>query len=158
MEPEGWYERLSGPTENEKGTILSKKFWVNLPVKDIARSRAFFEKLGFSFSRKYGERDDSAALAWGRRGHRDALHGARVREGIAELGRGRKNATEVLLSIDAGSRAEVDEIAKKAADAGGTVFGKPSEIQGWMYGCGFADLDGHRWNMLFRDMSRMPKP
>ncbi len=66
-------------------------------------------------------------------------------------------STEVLISIDAENRAEVDELSKKAEAAGGTVFGKPSEIQGWMYGCGFTDLDGHRWNVLHMDMSKMPK-
>lgn len=67
-----------------------------------------------------------------------------------------KQATEVLLSIDAESKKEVSEMAKKAAEAGGTVFSEP-EDQGWMYGCGFADLDGHRWNVLYMDMEKMPK-
>jgi len=32
-----------------------------------------------------------------------------------------------------------------AIEAGGTNFGEPGG-QEWMYGCGFADLDGHRWS------------
>ena len=32
----------------------------------------------------------------------------------------------------------------------------PVESQGWMYACGFEDLDGHRWVMLYMDMSKMP--
>ena len=76
-----------------------------------------------------------------------------TRATIADTGAG----TEVLFSIDAESRGEVDELAEKAEAAGGTIFGKPSEIQGWMYGCGFTDLDGHRWNVLHMDMSKMPK-
>ncbi|MEO6488984.1 MAG: hypothetical protein ABIO04_03510, partial [Ferruginibacter sp.] len=54
------------------------------------------------------------------------------------------NGTEVLLSIDAESREEVDHMARKAADAGGIVYAQPGESQGWMYGCGFSDPDGHR--------------
>ncbi len=46
---------------------------------------------------------------------------------------------------------------KKVEFAGGSIFGKPSEIDGWMYGAGFADLDGHRWNLLYMDESKMPK-
>ena len=68
-----------------------------------------------------------------------------------------KQSTEVLFSIDAESREEVDELAKKAASAGGTVFAQPGEKDGWMYGCGFADPDGHRWNVLYMDMSKLPK-
>ena len=68
-----------------------------------------------------------------------------------------KSSSEILISIDAESRAEVDAFAKKVVEAGGLVFAKPAEIQGWMYGCGFADLDGHRWNMLYMDLSKAPK-
>lgn len=73
---------------------------------------------------------------------------------VSDTGQG----TEVLLSIDAESREEVDALAQKAREAGGTVFHEPAETQGWMYGCGFTDLDGHRWNVLFMDMANMPKP
>ena len=65
--------------------------------------------------------------------------------------------TEVLFSIDAESKAEVDELAAKVKAAGGTLYSNPTEVQGWMYGFGFIDLDGHRWNSVFMDMSKMPK-
>jgi predicted lactoylglutathione lyase len=42
-------------------------------------------------------------------------------------------STEVLLSFDAESRQEVDELAKKVTAAGGKVFAQPGENQGWMY-------------------------
>ncbi|MFC4476702.1 VOC family protein [Flavobacterium chungangensis] len=67
-----------------------------------------------------------------------------------------KLSSEVLISIDAESREEVDELAEKVKEAGGNVFAPPAESQGWMYGCGFADLDGHRWNVLFMDFSKLP--
>ena len=51
---------------------------------------------------------------------------------------------------------KVDEMLKKAVNAGGTVFSQSEEKDGWMYGCGFADLDGHRWNVLYMDMNKMP--
>ena len=41
--------------------------------------------------------------------------------------------------------------------AGGTVFAEPRESNGFMYGCGFCDPDGHRWNVLFMDASKLPK-
>lgn len=45
---------------------------------------------------------------------------------------------------------------KKAVEAGGTSFSEPADKEGWMYGCGFADLDNHRWNVLYMNMSKMP--
>jgi predicted lactoylglutathione lyase len=65
-----------------------------------------------------------------------------------------KLATEVLFSIGVQSKEEVDDMVKKAVEAGGTTYGEPQD-QGWMYGAGFADLDGHRWNVLYMDMSKM---
>ena len=65
-------------------------------------------------------------------------------------------SNEVLFSIGAGSPKEVDELANKAEKAGGTLYGKPGYKDGRMYGCGFTDSDGHRWNVLYMDMSKMP--
>ncbi|MES2277812.1 MAG: VOC family protein [Bacteroidota bacterium] len=134
---------------------MTKEFWLNLPVKDIKKSRAFFEEAGFKFNPQYaGENSD--CLMIGSKGVIVMLFEEPQFKGftgaeVTDTGR----STEMLLSFDAESPGEVDEWAKKAEAAGGTVFGKPSSIQGWMYGCGFADIDGHRWNVLYMDMAKM---
>lgn len=137
---------------------MTKEFWINLPVKDLKKSKEFFTKLGFSFNTQYGNSDESAALMIGSKNSIVMLF---VEPSFKKFTGNEivntKQASEVLLSIDAESRAEVDEMALKAEAAGGIVFGKPGENQGWMYGCGFTDLDGHRWNVLYMDMTKMPK-
>jgi predicted lactoylglutathione lyase len=135
---------------------MTKQIWLNLPVKDLTKSKAFFSKLGFTFNEKYGNGPDSACLLVGQNNFVIML----FTEAMFEQVSGNKicdtkTGTEVLLSIDAESREEVDELAKKAVNAGGILFAKPAEHQGWMYGCGFSDLDGHRWNVLYMDMSKM---
>jgi len=137
---------------------MTKELWINLPVKDVNKSKEFFTKLGFSFNPLHGDRDESACLVIGNKNVIVMLFAESAFKNftgnkIADA----RQATEVLFSIDAESRDEVDEMAKKAAEAGGTIFSDPEEHQGWMYGCGFADLDGHRWNVLYMDMSKMPK-
>jgi predicted lactoylglutathione lyase len=137
---------------------MEKQFWINLPVKDVPKSREFFTKLGFSFNQRFANSNDLACLIIGDQKvvvmlFTEPAFKSFTRAEIADT----KQTSEVLLSIDAESREEVDEMARKAEEAGGIVFGKPSENQGWMYGCGFADLDGHRWNILYRDMSKMPQ-
>ncbi|MCW3091995.1 MAG: hypothetical protein JWP81_3064 [Ferruginibacter sp.] len=137
---------------------MTKELWINLPVKDVAKSKEFFSQLGFSFNTNYGNSNDSASLLIGSKNVVVMLFSEPVFEGftgtkIADV----KQGAEVLLSIDAETKEEVDEMAKKAAAAGGVVFGEPKESQGWMYGCAFTDLDGHRWNVLHMDMSKMPK-
>ncbi|HWO75152.1 MAG TPA: VOC family protein [Bacillus sp. (in: firmicutes)] len=131
---------------------MTKQIWVNLPVKDINQSKEFYTKLGFTVQTHDQEqlilRDFSSVVML----FPVSTFKQFTRHEITDT----NQATEVLLSIDAESREEVDSLAEKAATAGGTIFATPSEIGGWMYGCGFTDLDGHRWNVLFRDMSKMP--
>lgn len=42
-------------------------------------------------------------------------------------------------------------------EKGGILFANPEYKEGWMYGCGFSELDGPRWNILYMDMTKMPK-
>lgn len=64
-----------------------------------------------------------------------------------------KKTTEVLIAIDAESREAVDELVRKAVDAGGLIYNEPQD-HGWMYGHSFADLDGHQWEVLYMDESQ----
>ena len=135
---------------------MTKDIWFNLPVKDVARSRDFFTKLGFTFNDKQGI--DPACMLVGEKKvvvmlFREEMIKGFMRQEVTDT----KFSNEMLISIYAESRSEVDQLAQKAKDAGGLVFAEPGESQGWLYGCGFADPDGHRWNVLFMDMEKMPK-
>lgn len=137
--------------------IITKEFWINLPVKDVNKSKEFFTKLGFSFDPCHSSSDEAASMVIGNKNvvvmlFKDSMFKNFPKNEIADV----KQGTEVLLNIDAETREEVDEMLKKALEAGGTIYGEPEE-QGWLYGGGFADLDGHRWNVLYMDMNKMPK-
>ena len=62
----------------------------------------------------------------------------------------------LLLKALSESKEEVDDLARKAENAGAIIYASPVEKDGWMYGCGFTDPDNHRWNILYMDMSKMP--
>ena len=64
---------------------------------------------------------------------------------IADTSKG----NEVMFTLSADSREEVDEWARAVLEAGGTVFSEPQVIRGNWYGCGFADPDGHKWNVFY---------
>jgi uncharacterized protein len=136
---------------------MAKEFWLNLPVKDVKKSKAFFTQIGFTFSSGPGNSDTSAPLVLGEKGVTVMLFEEPTFKGFignSEIADTAK-ATEVLLSIDAQSKEEVDEMVVKVLEAGGTSSHKPYEMQGFMYGCIFADIDGHKWNVLYMDMSKM---
>lgn len=137
---------------------MAKEFWINLPVNDVNKSKEFFTKLGFSFNPLHISSDEAASMVIGDKNvvvmlFRNSTFKDFTKNSIPDA----KQGTEVLLSIDAESREEVDEMLKKAVEAGGTSFSEPVDKEGWMYGCGFADLDNHRWNVLYMDMSKMPR-
>jgi len=137
---------------------MAKDFWLTLPVKDINKSKAFFTQLGFKFNTQYSD-PKSACLLVGEKNvvvmlfEEPAFKGFISGE-IADV----KQGAEVLLSFDAQSKEEVDELVKKVIAAGGKSNHKPYDMQGYMYGCVFTDIDGHRWNILHMDMSKMQKP
>ena len=136
---------------------MTKQIWLNLPIKEVSRSKAFFAKIGFSFNEQYAT-PDSTCLSIGATNFAIMLFEESTFENFVQNEiTDTKSSSEILISIDAESRAEVDAFAKKVVEAGGLVFAKPAEIQGWMYGCGFCDLDGHRWNILYMDFEKMPQ-
>ena len=134
---------------------MIQDLWINLPVKDINRSKEFFAKLGFPFNPRFPESHISASLLVGEKNVVVMLFDEPTFKGFSNSDVSNTNQAEVLLSIGAQSKNEVDELAKRAVAAGGTSNHQPSEMQGWMYGCLFKDLDGHRWNVLYMDMSKM---
>jgi uncharacterized protein len=137
-------------------SIMTKQFWLNLPVKNLAKSKTFFTSLGFKFSEGPGSTDTSAPLLLGEKNvvvmlfEEPAFKGF-TNNSIADTTKG----TEVLMSIDAESKEEVDDITAKAVKAGGSSDHKPHEMSGFMYGSLFSDLDGHRWNVLYMDTTKM---
>ncbi len=131
--------------------------WLNLPVKSIAKATDFFVHLGFSLNANQSDGKTRACFAIGKKNvvvmlFAEELFQKFTRSNIADAAQ----SAEILVSIGVESRQEVDDLAQKVVEAGGVLFSAPAESQGWLYGCGFSDLDGHRWNVLFMDMSRLP--
>ncbi len=134
---------------------MAKQFWLNLPVKNINKSKEFFTKLGFKFNIERSS-PNAACLLLGESNvvcmlFEEQTFKSFINNEITDT----KQSAEVLLSFDAQSKEEVDEMAAIAVEAGGVSNHKPKEMTGFMYGCVFSDLDGHRWNVLYMDMSKM---
>ena len=134
---------------------MPSKIFVNLPVKDLKRSIDFFTHLGFSFNPQFT--DDKAACLVISEGSiyamllTEPMFKNFTKKEIADASK----TTEVLIAIDADSREQVDEMVKKAVEACGSIYAKPAD-HGWMYQHSFADPDGHQWEILYMDESKLP--
>ena len=134
---------------------MATKIFVNLPVKDLNKTRQFFTKLGFTFNPKFTdanatcmiiEKNIFAMLLV------EKFFKTFIKNEICDA----KKSTEVLLALSVGSRKEVDEVVTNAVNAGGK---EPREAQDhrWMYGRSFEDINGHIWEVFYMDMKKFPK-
>jgi predicted lactoylglutathione lyase len=134
---------------------MPTKIFVNLPVKDLDKTMHFFKHLGFHFNPQFT--DDKAACLVINEGSIYAMlitepfFKTFTKKEISDA----KKTTEVLIALDADSREQVDEMVRKAVEAGGSVYMDPQD-HGWMYGHSFADPDGHQWEVLYMDESKLP--
>lgn len=135
-----------------------KQFWFNLPAKNVAKATEFYRALRFRESEMHPSNDHMARFFIGEQKVGMMLFPeATFEEYTGHKVTDTNLSSEVLLNIDAQNREEVQEYAEEAKKAGGIVYLEPQLLQGWMYTCGFSDLDGHRWNVLYMDMDNMPE-
>ena len=133
---------------------MAKQIFINLPVKDLTKSVSFFKKLGFKFNPQFTD-DKAACMIIGENIYSMLLLEKFFKSFTKKKVADAKKTTEVLIAIDVKSRKDVDKMIKKAIAAGGSLYNKPQD-HGWMYGHSFADLDGHQWEILYMDESKMP--
>lgn len=128
-----------------------KSIWLDFPVKDLEKSKAFFKAIGFKENQACKDPAFGSFFIGDQNFVMMLSSHAKFKEYAHNQVADPKTGTEVMLSVDAQSKAEVDEMAKKVKNAGGNIFSKPQSWEGWMYGFGFEDPDGHRWNVLYMD-------
>ena len=127
----------------------SRKIFVNLPVRDLKKSKAFFSTLGFEFNPKF-EDEKAACMIINDEAFVMILTEPFFKTFTTREQCDTSRSTEGLFALSCGSRAEVDEMVKKAVAAGGKHAMDPQD-HGFMYGWSFYDLDGHHWEVLWMD-------
>ncbi|MFF3320351.1 VOC family protein [Streptomyces sp. NPDC003035] len=130
---------------------MTQMIFVNLPVKDLETSKAFWGKLGYSFNPQFSD-ETAACLVISDTIFAMLLTEAKFKE-FTKPGKEIADATkttEVLIALSADSREKVDELADGALAAGGSAAKEPLDY-GTMYGRSFTDPDGHHWEVMWMD-------
>jgi hypothetical protein len=135
----------------------AKDFWVTLPSNDLKRTLEFYTKLGFVIDNQHTNQSMVTLLVGAKKIIVNFFPKSTFQGFTDQVTTDTSKSNEVILSLSAASPSEVDAMAQRAVAAGGYLFGKPRDQDGWMYSCGFADPDGHRWAIVFMDFSKMPK-
>lgn len=133
---------------------MFRQIFVNLPIQDMARSQAFFKALGLNFNPRFTN-DQGACLEIGENFYAMLLVEPFF-QGFTKLPvSDARKATEVLIALSVDSRAEAEEVVRKAVAAGATTPNEPKDY-GFMFQHGFADLDGHQWEVFWMDEAAAP--
>jgi predicted lactoylglutathione lyase len=133
---------------------MHKQIYVNLPVKNLHRTKEFFSALGFSFNPQFSNEQGVCMVI------SENIFAMLLVEEFFQTFTSKPvsdalKSTEVLVCISCDSRAEVDELVAKALAAGGRAP-NPKQDYGFMYGHGFEDLDGHVWELSYMDPNATP--
>jgi uncharacterized protein len=134
-------------------TNSATKIFVNLPVKDLPRSKEFFAKLGFTFNAQFTD-DTGACMVVSEHAYVMLLTYAKFKAFAPNAIADANKSTEVLVALSCENRGRVDELVAKAVAAGGRNYNNPQDY-GFMYGHGFQDLDGHVWEVFYMDPSHI---
>jgi uncharacterized protein len=126
-----------------------RMLFVNLPVADVERSKAFFAQLGFSYDPRFTD-ETAACMLVGEHASVMLLS----RETFAEFSKlpiaDSTTHALALYCFSVSSRDEVDTVSAAALEAGGTEA-DDAEDHGFMYSRSFFDLDGHGWQVMWMD-------
>lgn len=135
--------------------MKAKQIFVNLPVKNLKKTKEFFTRIGFKFNPQFTD-ENAACMIIGKNIFSMLIGEKMFKTFIKKKIANTKEQTEVLLAISLKNKREVNQVMEKAVAAGGKEA-REAQDHGWMYAKCFEDLDGHIWEIFCMDASAMPK-
>lgn len=124
-----------------------KKIWANFTVSDLDRTTQFYTALGFKAN---GRSEDLTSFMIGENDFiihfflKESLK-ANVAIEIVDA----QVANEIIFTLSAESKAEVDNWEREVQAAGGSITSKAKEFGQGYYGLEFSDPDGHKFNVFY---------
>jgi predicted lactoylglutathione lyase len=135
---------------------MATKIFVNLPVKDLDKSMAFFSHLGYTFNEQFTDNTAACMEISG-----DIFAMLLTHEKFSQFTSKQivnaTKTTEVLVCLSCDSKGGVNTLVDKALAAGATETKDPQD-HGFMFGRSFNDLDGHIWEIMWMDASAINQP
>ena len=128
---------------------MATKIFVNLPVKNLDKSKEFFGKLGHTFNPQFTD-EKAACMVISEDIYAMLLTEPFFKTFISKEITDTSKSTEMLICLSADSREQVDELYEKAVAAGAKTPRDKNDM-GFMYNVSFEDLDGHTWEIMWMD-------
>ena len=128
---------------------MAKSIFVNLPVKDLPKSMAFFAALGFAHNPQFTD-ETAASIVISDTIYAMLLTHDKYRQFTDKPIADTATTSAVLIALSVDTPEEMNRIADAAMKAGASEP-KPSQDYGFMKLRTFEDLDGHHWEVLWMD-------
>ncbi|MBU66695.1 MAG: lactoylglutathione lyase [Cupriavidus sp.] len=133
---------------------MSRQIFINLPVRDLSKATEFYAAIGAVRNPQFSD-DTSSCMVLS-----DAIFVMLLtHEKWANFTKkpitDSRQESEVMLALSAEDRGSVDKMIETAGAHGGKPDINAKQDLGFMYGRSFEDPDGHIWEVVFVDMSRM---
>lgn len=134
---------------------MSIKMFVNLPVKDLKKSMAFYEALGFTFNPQFTD-DTAACMVVSEHNYAMLLTHAKWKTFTAKPIADTHKTSSVAIALALDGQEAVDDMVVKAVKAGGKEP-SPKQDHGFMVQRTFEDPDGHTWEPFWMDPAHVQK-
>ena len=129
---------------------MSRMIFVNLPVADLSKARAFLEALGAVNEPRFTD-ETAACMTFSDSIHVMILTHEKFSQFTPRPIADARAGSEMLLCLSADNREQVDSFIERGVAAGGTADPGPKQDYGVMYGRSVADPDGHIWEIMWMD-------
>jgi uncharacterized protein len=133
---------------------MATQIFVNLPVKDLKKSMAFYEAIGCKNNPKFTD-DTAACMILNDAIYVMLLTHDKFKGFISKSIIDAKQSVGVINALSLASNDEVNAFVEKAVKAGGREYSEPKDY-GFMQQRCVEDLDGHNWEVMYMDMSKFP--
>jgi uncharacterized protein len=128
---------------------MIKGTYINLPVANVTKTRAYFTALGFAINEQFSN-DQAVALTLGPSSAAMLLSAEFFKTFIPKPIADAHHTTEVLIALQLESKGAVDTMTNEAIALGGKYVREPQD-HGFMYSRAFADIDGHTWEPFWME-------
>ena len=136
---------------------MSKMIFVNLPVRDLTASTAFYVALGGKVNRQFSGEHSSSVMFSDAIGVMLLTHGHYRDFTKRPIGDARRES-QALFALSVDNRDAVDATLTRAVTAGGNADPNPVQDRGFMYNRSIEDPNGYVWEIMWMDAAALAKP
>jgi predicted lactoylglutathione lyase len=133
-----------------KEGVMAKTIYVNLPVRDLAASTAFYIALGGQLNPQFSNDQASSVMLSDTIGVMLLTYHHYRQFTQRPIGDARRES-QTLLALSVDSRDAVNATLTEAVAAGGQADPNPVQDHGFMFGRSVEDPDGYVWEIIWVD-------